>query len=43
MLMFTSCAWFFNDISGIETVQNMNYASAAIMFAKEFTKGKFND
>ncbi len=24
--MFTSCGWFFNDISGIETVQIMRYA-----------------
>jgi len=27
MLMFTSCGWFFADISGIETVQNMKYAA----------------
>ncbi len=26
---FTSCAWFFNDISGIETVQNYRYALRA--------------
>jgi alpha-amylase/alpha-mannosidase (GH57 family) len=26
MLMFTSCGWFFNEISGIETVQVMKYA-----------------
>ncbi|MGH9898673.1 MAG: DUF3536 domain-containing protein [Pyrinomonadaceae bacterium] len=26
MLMFTSCGWFFADISGIETVQVMKYA-----------------
>ena len=26
---FTSCAWFFNDISGIETVQNYRYAVRA--------------
>ncbi len=24
--IFTSCAWFFSDISGIETVQNLKYA-----------------
>jgi alpha-amylase/alpha-mannosidase (GH57 family) len=24
--MFTSCAWFFSDVSGIETVQIMRYA-----------------
>src|SRR5690606_7672135 len=26
MTMFTSCGWFFNDLSGIETVQVMRYA-----------------
>lgn len=26
MLMYTSCGWFFNEISGIETVQTMKYA-----------------
>ena len=32
-LMFTSCGWFFSDISGIETVQIMRYAARAIEFA----------
>lgn len=27
MLMFTSCGWFFNDVSGIETVQVLHYAA----------------
>jgi len=35
MLMYTSCGWFFDDISGIETVQIMQYASRAIQLAKE--------
>jgi alpha-amylase/alpha-mannosidase (GH57 family) len=26
MLMFTSCGWFFTDISGIETIQILKYA-----------------
>ena len=26
MLMYTSCGWFFTEISGIETVQTMKYA-----------------
>ena len=37
MLMFTSCGWFFNDISGIETVQIMKYAARAIQLASEFS------
>ena len=26
MFLYTSCAWFFNDITGVETVQNLRYA-----------------
>lgn len=35
LLMYTSCGWFFNDISGIETVQILQYAARAIQLAKE--------
>ncbi len=28
--MYTSCGWFFNDISGIEPVQILKYAARAI-------------
>ncbi|MBN1885491.1 MAG: DUF3536 domain-containing protein [Candidatus Krumholzibacteriota bacterium] len=35
MLMFTSCGWFFNDISGIETIQILRYAARAIELAGE--------
>ncbi len=35
MLMYTSCGWFFDDISGIETVQVMKYAGRAIQLARE--------
>ncbi len=30
LLMYTSCGWFFNDISGIETLQILKYAGRAI-------------
>jgi alpha-amylase/alpha-mannosidase (GH57 family) len=30
VLMYTSCGWFFNDISGIETIQILKYAGRAI-------------
>ena len=30
VLMYTSCGWFFNDISGIETIQILKYACRAI-------------
>lgn len=36
MLMFTSCGWFFNDVSGIETVQVLQYAGRAIQLAERF-------
>ena len=35
MLMYTSCGWFFDEISGIETVQVMRYAGRAIQLANE--------
>jgi alpha-amylase/alpha-mannosidase (GH57 family) len=30
MLMYTSCGWFFSDISGLETVQIMKYAGRVL-------------
>ena len=30
LLMYTSCGWFFNDVSGIETVQVMKYAGRVL-------------
>jgi alpha-amylase/alpha-mannosidase (GH57 family) len=30
LLMYTSCGWFFNDISGIEPIQILKYACRAI-------------
>jgi alpha-amylase/alpha-mannosidase (GH57 family) len=35
MLMFTSDAWFFDDISGLEPTQNLSYAARAIQLAQE--------
>jgi len=34
-LMYTSCGWFFDDISGIETVQIIAYAARALQLAKK--------
>ena len=36
MLMYTSCGWFFDDISGLETVQVIQYAGRAIQLARDF-------
>jgi alpha-amylase/alpha-mannosidase (GH57 family) len=35
LLMFTSCGWFFSEISGIETVQVMKYAARAVQLARD--------
>ncbi|MBU2529476.1 MAG: DUF3536 domain-containing protein [Elusimicrobia bacterium] len=35
MYMFTSCGWFFADISRIEGVQNLKYAAKAIELAEK--------
>lgn len=35
MLMYTSCGWFFDEVSGIETTQVIQYAARAIQLANE--------
>jgi len=35
LLMYTSCGWFFDEVSGIETIQIIRYASRAIQLARE--------
>ena len=35
MLMYTSCGWFFDDISGIEPIQIMQYALKAIQYGED--------
>ena len=35
MLMYTSCGWFFDDISGIETIQIMQYALKTIQYIED--------
>ena len=37
MLMYTSCGWFFDDVSGIETAQIIQYAARAIQLLNELT------
>ena len=34
MLMYTSCGWFFDELSGIETVQVIMYAGRALQLAQ---------
>ena len=35
MLMYTSCGWFFDEISGLESTQVMKYAAHAIQISQE--------
>ncbi len=35
MLMFTSCGWFFDEISGTETTQALQYSARAIQLMEE--------
>ena len=43
MLMYTSCGWFFSEISGIETVQIMKYAARAMQLASKFSNENFEN
>ncbi len=36
LFMYTSCGWFFADISGLETVQNLKYANQLILLMEDF-------
>ncbi len=37
MLMYTSCGWFFDEVSGLETNQILQYALRAISYANQIT------
>lgn len=41
MLMYTSCGWFFDDLSGIETVQVIMYAGRVVQLSEELFKTPF--
>ena len=38
--MYTSCGWFFDELSGIETVQVIEYAGRALQLANELMGGE---
>ncbi|MFA5060528.1 MAG: DUF3536 domain-containing protein [Candidatus Omnitrophota bacterium] len=38
MLMYTSCGWFFTEVSGEETVQVIKYAARAVQLAESVIK-----
>jgi alpha-amylase/alpha-mannosidase (GH57 family) len=35
MLMYTSCGWFFDELSGLETVQVIQYAGRVVQIARQ--------
>ena len=35
LLMYTSCGWFFDELSGLETVQDIQYAARAVQLAHD--------
>jgi alpha-amylase/alpha-mannosidase (GH57 family) len=43
MLMYTSCGWFFDEISGIETTQVLQYAGRAVQLARELWEDGIED
>jgi len=43
LLMFTSCGWFFDEVSRIETVQILQYANRAIQLAERVSDIKLED
>jgi len=36
LLMYTSCGWFFDELSGLETVQIIQYAARAMQLAENY-------
>lgn len=43
LLMFTSCGWFFADLSGLEAIQVLRYAGRAVQLAEELTGRKIEE
>jgi alpha-amylase/alpha-mannosidase (GH57 family) len=43
MLMYTSCGWFFDELSGIETTQVIQYAGRAVQLVRELWEDGIED
>ncbi len=43
ILMYTSCGWFFDDISGIESLQILRYAGRALQLAESYDESLKED
>ena len=43
LLMYTSCGWFFDEISAIEPVQILRYAAMALQYLNDLGGGRLED
>ena len=43
LFMFTSCGWFFDDLAGLEPVQNLRFAARAMELAGELGAGSWEE
>ncbi|PYM90261.1 MAG: glycoside hydrolase [Candidatus Rokuibacteriota bacterium] len=43
LLMYTSCGWFFDEISGLEAVQILRYAAMALQYLDELGGSRLED
>lgn len=43
LLMYTSCGWFFDELSGLETIQVLQYAGRAIQLSEEIFHANLED
>ncbi|MEW6348362.1 MAG: DUF3536 domain-containing protein [Thermodesulfobacteriota bacterium] len=43
MLMYTSCGWFFDDITGLESMQILTYAARVMQLASPFDESLHKD
>lgn len=43
LLMYTSCGWFFDEVSGIESMQDIFYASRAVQLAGQITGRDYDE
>ncbi|MCM4160318.1 DUF3536 domain-containing protein [Antarcticibacterium flavum] len=43
MLMYTSCGWFFDEVTGIESMQDIFYAKRAIQLAEEISGKSYEE
>ncbi|HSI90963.1 MAG TPA: DUF3536 domain-containing protein, partial [Adhaeribacter sp.] len=41
MLMYTSCGWFFDEVTGLESMQDIYYASRAVQLAASITGDEY--